>query len=290
VFDFQISANGNRISPLSSLNSRNAKGCTPAGPVNVSPTGDVFAITENGGDNEGGYGAILRFDPPRAGRAHWSQTLIYSFQGKADGFYPGQPMLLSPSGALYGTALASSNGKVYPTPVFQLLPPAKGQSAWRFSIIHGFSAAECADGVGPLIQNAAGTIFGACSQNVIKGVAQYGNVFSLTPPSGGSGKWTYTRLYTFTGGSDGGVPETALTLDAQGDLYGTTSMGDGTLFELTPPAEGQSAWDFKTIYSFNGADGSVPSSPLLLTAAGTLIGSTYTGGGAGAGTVFAFTP
>jgi uncharacterized repeat protein (TIGR03803 family) len=29
---------------------------------------------------------------------------------------------------------------------------------------------------------------------------------------------------------------------------------------------------------------------LLLTAAGTLIGSTYTGGGAGAGTVFAFTP
>jgi hypothetical protein len=290
VFDFQITGQGNRIAPLSSLNGRNAKGCTPAGPVNVSPTGDVFAITENGGDNQGGYGAILRFSPPRPGRAHWSQTLLYSFNGKADGFYPSIPMLLSASGALYGTALASSNGKVYPTPVFQLLPPAKGQSSWGFSVIHGFKPAECADGVGPLIESPAGTIFGACAQNVAKGRPQFGNVFSLTPPSGNSGKWIYTRLYTFTGGSDGGAPETALTLDGAGHLYGTTSMGNGTLFELTPPPQGSSAWGFNTLYRFSGADGSVPSSPLVLTASGTLIGSTASGGPAKAGTVFAFSP
>ena len=36
---------------------------------------------------------------------------------------------------------------------------------------------------------------------------------------------TFTVLYTFTGGVDGADPITALTRDAAGNLYGTTSDG-----------------------------------------------------------------
>ena len=34
---------------------------------------------------------------------------------------------------------------------------------------------------------------------------------------------TFTVLHAFTGGSDGATPETGLTIDRQGKLYGTTS-------------------------------------------------------------------
>ena len=37
---------------------------------------------------------------------------------------------------------------------------------------------------------------------------------------------TYTVLYTFSGGADGGYPQyTRLVMDAAGNLYGTTPFG-----------------------------------------------------------------
>jgi len=63
----------------------------------------------------------------------------------------------------------------------------------------------------------------------------WGNVFKLTPSIGG---WTYTSLYDFTGGTDGGSPCGGVTLGANGNLYGTTIAGGaynyGTVWEITP--------------------------------------------------------
>jgi hypothetical protein len=56
-----------------------------------------------------------------------------------------------------------------------------------------------------------------------------GNVFKLTSGSGG---WTYSWLYNFTGGSDGGFPVAGVTLDANGNLYGTTPFG-GTSYSCS---------------------------------------------------------
>jgi hypothetical protein len=71
--------------------------------------------------------------------------------------------------------------------------------------------------------------------------------FELSPPAGGSGAWTETVLYSFTGG-DGFDPAASLIFDSQGNLYGTTyagggtgctnSVGCGVAFELSPPCEG----------------------------------------------------
>jgi len=45
--------------------------------------------------------------------------------------------------------------------------------------------------------DAAGNLYGTTTEDGIYG---HGNVFKLTPSNG----WTYTFLYDFTGGSDGG--------------------------------------------------------------------------------------
>jgi uncharacterized repeat protein (TIGR03803 family) len=49
---------------------------------------------------------------------------------------------------------------------------------------------------------------------------------------------TFTTLYNFTGGSDGGLPTVGVVQDPAGNLYGTTISGPpggcGTVFKLIP--------------------------------------------------------
>ena len=48
----------------------------------------------------------------------------------------------------------------------------------------------------------------------------------MAPYSGQSGgAWTYSDLHDFTGGSDGGYPGGGVTIDAKGNLCGTTVLG-----------------------------------------------------------------
>jgi uncharacterized repeat protein (TIGR03803 family) len=100
---------------------------------------------------------------------------------------------------------------------------------------------------------------------------------------------TYTVLHVFTG-HDGSEPETALTLDRAGNLYGTTRFGGagyGTVFKLSRAGSG---WILSTIYTFqDGADGAYPGSRLVFGPDGTLYGTA--GGGSGsAGVVYNLRP
>jgi hypothetical protein len=74
---------------------------------------------------------------------------------------------------------------------------------------------------------------------------------------------TETVLYNFTGGSDGGEPQSSLTPDGAGNFYGTTYYGGltcseqgtegcGTVFELSP--NGSGGWNETVLYSFTGGD------------------------------------
>jgi len=106
---------------------------------------------------------------------------------------------------------------------------------------------------------------------------------------------TFTVLYTFLGGTDGGYPSGALVRDPAGNLYGTTpyggatrcSLGCGVVFELDPTGKEN------VLHSFTGgADGANPSAFLVRDKAGNLYGTTTNGGnlncggGAGCGVVF----
>ena len=84
-----------------------------------------------------------------------------------------------------------------------------------------------------------------------------------------------------------------MTLDAQGNLYGTTWLGGGpksagTVYRLTPSGSG---WTFETLYVFqDSSDGALPVGGLVLDRAGNLYGTTEQGGSGGGGTVFELSP
>src|SRR5580698_6138290 len=86
-------------------------------------------------------------------------------------------------------------------------------------------------------------------------------------------------LYAFGSESgSGSAPDATVLQDAKGNLYGTTSMGGGSLncwngcgiiYELSPASVG--GWTYTTLYVFGGGSGGYsPSSPLVQDAAGNL--------------------
>jgi uncharacterized repeat protein (TIGR03803 family) len=90
--------------------------------------------------------------------------------------------------------------------------------------------------VGSLTIDATGNLYGTARED---GAYGWGSVFKLTPGNGG---WTYTDLYDFTGGSDGGQPQGSVVLDGVGDLFGVTPWGGvgqgysgyGVVWEIRP--------------------------------------------------------
>lgn len=104
-----------------------------------------------------------------------------------------------------------------------------------------------------------------------------------------TGAQTFTTIYTFTGGNDGGNPNAPLIQAADGLLYGTTpnygASVYGTVFCITPGGA------LTTIHSFTktGIDGGIPRGPLVQARHGTIYGMTFQGGisnSPGAGTIF----
>jgi uncharacterized repeat protein (TIGR03803 family) len=91
--------------------------------------------------------------------------------------------------------------------------------------------------------------------------------------------------------TDGAHPNSTVTTDAAGDLFGTTSAGgtgDGTVFEVARTASGYAATP-AALVEFTGADGQTPEAGLLADSAGDLFGGTFEGGGYTDGEVFEVT-
>ena len=102
-----------------------------------------------------------------------------------------------------------------------------------------------------------------------------------------------TVLYTFTGGTDGGLPMAGLVRDSAGNLYGTTYYGgDLSCYPYQPYGCGvvfqvDTTGHESVLYTFtNGADGGFPYAGLIRDAAGNFYGTTMWGGTHGAGVVF----
>ena len=117
-----------------------------------------------------------------------------------------------------------------------------------------------------------------------------GTVFSLTPPASVGMPWTETILHSFTAGSDGYWPSAALTMGANGVLYGTAvgggPSGFGVVFSLAPPAESGGTWAEHILYNFAGpvgpgGDGTGSYANLLMSEGGVLYGTSQLGGAYG---------
>jgi uncharacterized repeat protein (TIGR03803 family) len=102
-------------------------------------------------------------------------------------------------------------------------------------------------------------------------------------------------LHSFdNNGTDGWNVIVGLTLDAAGNLYGSTVAGgttlhNGIVFELTPAGDG--SWTETVLHTFVGTpDGEQPLAPVIFDAAGNLYGTTAYGGIYEGGTGFELTP
>lgn len=133
-----------------------------------------------------------------------------------------------------------------------------------------------------LVMDSAGNFYGTSVQG---GMFGGGTVFQVTPAG------VHTVLYDFTGGADGGEPYKGVTLDAQGNLYGTAVTGGGgsceggcgVVFKLTNSG---GTWTQSVIHTFTGSDGSGPGSPVAIDKHGNVYGTTPTGGANGVGVVY----
>jgi uncharacterized repeat protein (TIGR03803 family) len=105
-------------------------------------------------------------------------------------------------------------------------------------------------------------------------------------------------IYSFgsngRGPGDGYNPQSSLTEDGHGNLYGTTYYGGayagGTVYELSPPAHPGSAWTETVLYSFQQPYGLCPTSGVVSDGSGNLYGTTSGGGPTGLGVVYELSP
>lgn len=177
------------------------------------------------GSGDLGCGTVYELTPSGSG---WTQTPLYVFpQDGSNGGHPVAGVIFDSSGNLYG-ATAEYGGGGGGT-VFQLTPSG---GTWNFNLLKSFSGGSLCGPQWNLTMDQAGNLYGT---TYCDGPNAFGNVFKLTPFNGG---WTYSDLYDFTGGSDGGHPNGGLVLDPNGNIYGTASTGGtngvGVVWEITP--------------------------------------------------------
>lgn len=264
----------------------------PKGNLIIDTAGDLYGTTDT---------TVFELIP-NADRSKWDFVVLrnlcpvyfecesgangLSYQGAQSGVpYDG----VSP---LFGTAEfggASGSGTVFE------LDFIAGKAKRKEKLLYSFCTSDnCADGAQPqatVTLDDSGNLYGTTSAG--GGSNHAGVVFNLTRHKS---SYSETVLYTFCQLShctDGGYPQSArVTLDTDGNLYGTASNGGaynhGAVFKLEPNGT-QST--YTVLYSFcplggSCADGSYPLAGVIVAPNGDLLGTATSGGPNGGGAIF----
>jgi uncharacterized repeat protein (TIGR03803 family) len=155
---------------------------------------------------------------------------------------------------------------------------------WTETVLYKFQ--NGADGRAPsggVVFDDAGNLYGSTT---FGGANGGGTVYELSP-SGGN--WTLTTLASFSGIAG---PYNNLTMDAAGNLYGTTYRDGadlaGTVFKMT---KSNGVWTLTDLHDFTGGDdGGYPSSSIAIDTHGNIFGTASSGGTGGQGVAFEITP
>jgi uncharacterized repeat protein (TIGR03803 family) len=245
-------------------------GAGPAAALIQDPAGNLYGTTSQGG-NTGcapsvGCGTVFKVD------ARHREKVLHVFAGSPDGATPYGRLVVDESGNLYGTTSAGGDtgcGGAGCGTVFKI------DSSGTETVLYSFTGSP--DGANPyagLVMDGAGDLYGTTENG---GASNAGTVFKIDAIG------NETALYSFAGGlmGDGADPKAGLTLDSDGNLYGTTYSGGsgsggsgfGTVFELdTSGAE-------TILYNFTGgADGGNPFGGVIRDVKGVLYGTTENGG------------
>ncbi len=271
----------------------NNDGYNPVRGLVLDSAGNLYGTTLYGGASGVSFGGTV-FELRRSVQGVWNERVLHRFGFGNDGVQPVGPLVLDKSGNLYGVTQDGGGPNAFGT-AFALEHTSSG---WREKILFRFSSVSTGQNPGSgLISDSNGNLYGITAPLVTEQDLS-GNVFELSLRP--SGTWKETVLHSFGPTDPAGYnPETALTLDSVGNLYGTTAQGGagnwGTVFRLQRSDSG--LWTETVLHSFPsyGTDGKNPDSALVFDASGNLYGTTVYGGTAtGAdgqnGTVFEITP
>jgi uncharacterized repeat protein (TIGR03803 family) len=195
----------------------------PNAPLLQASDGYLYGTSQLGGKNN--LGTVFRMNT--AGTI----TIVHSFKG-SDGAEPVGPLVQGKNGSLYGTTSIEGSVSNAGT-VFKLTVPA-----FKLTTLHAFDGTNGDSPVGGLLAATDGNFYGTTT---IGGAVEDGTIFQITP--GG----VFTKLFEFTGAGgavSGAFPDTTLTEDTNGVLYGLTSGGgangvgdgDGVFYSLTLPS------------------------------------------------------
>jgi hypothetical protein len=199
-------------------------GSNPLSALVADKAGNLYGTTLTGG----GYphcspfgetcGVVFQLTPKSGGG--WTENVLYTFTGGADGGYSYNSLVMDAKGNLYGTTYLGGSptggcpGGTCGT-VFELSPPQQKGGAWKETVVYSFcSQPGCTDGSYPqdrLIMDKQGNLYGTTNVGGLKGRCNTsgfggygcGVVFKLRHTKNG---WKERLLYTFDGTSDGGFP------------------------------------------------------------------------------------
>jgi len=231
---------------------KGTNGSAPTATLIQDAAGNLYGTTSSGGS---GLGVVFKLDTTN------HETVLHTFLGP-DGATPFGALVLDGFGNLYGTT--SAGGAAGLGTVFKI------DTNDTETVVHSFTGNP--DGASPyagLVMDVAGNLYGTTESG---GTSNCGTVFKID--TGGN----ESVLHGFAcSPNDGADPKAALTLDSNGNLYGTTytggTAGFGTAFELdTTNTE-------TVLYNFTGgADGANPFGGLTLDPSGILYGTAENGG------------
>jgi uncharacterized repeat protein (TIGR03803 family) len=173
--------------------------------------------------------------PPAGRSTAWSETVLYNFNGGADGKTPQAGVVIGRFDTLWGTtaagAIETKNQPEGDGVVFRLTPAR--MPPWPETTLYSFLGGSA--GASPTAE----VTFNNQSESALYGVTPTdiggrggATVFKLTAPASG-GTWAGTILHRFPqlGGSLARV-----YVDAAGDVFGTTENGGtddlGTVYEI----------------------------------------------------------
>jgi uncharacterized repeat protein (TIGR03803 family) len=266
------------FTPLVSFDGTNAG--SPEGALLEAPDGNFYGTTYSGGDNNDG--TVYKIS------AGGALTILYSFDGTS-GANPICALVPGPDGQLYGTTYSGGTNDVNnggDGTVFKITTNGAITSLLSFNVTNGANPA-CSLMLGP-----DGNFYGTTMAGGIYDVTNGGDgtVFKI------SSSGIFSNLVSFDG-TNGNVPQGALTLGFDGNYYGATAYGgtndvanggDGTIFKIA--ADGT----LTSLFSFNATNGANPVGGLVQAANGLLYGVTQNGGTnvlffGGNGTVFSIT-
>ena len=255
-------------------------GAFPYSDLAFDSSGNIYGTTSGDGDSScmvvtGVRGCGTVFELTRNTDGTWTNHTLYEFHGGSDGGRPFAGVVLDPAGNLYGVTAYGGGGPCNFNfgcgAVFALSPSGSG---WVETTLHQFTG--FADGGAPfggLMFDHAGNLYGTGSY----GGAGLGTVYEFTS---NQGSWNFNVIYTFTGTQANG-PQSALTMDSAGNLYGTSvaggnNQGFGTVYKLVPSNGG---WTYASLHDFDlqGSDGGLLYGSVALDANGNVFGVTGAG-------------